>query len=60
MTENQNGKPTVSEINHRAYEIYLQRGGQQGSDVSDWLNAEQELSNKPVGTAPKTKATLTN
>lgn len=60
MTENENGRPTVSEINRRAYGIYLERGGQHGSDVSDWLDAEQELSNKPAGTAPKTKVTLTN
>jgi len=26
-----------------AYELYLQRGGQQGSDVEDWLLAEQIL-----------------
>lgn len=27
----------------RAYEIYLQRGGQAGSEVDDWLQAEAEL-----------------
>ena len=60
MIENQNGTPLVSEINCRAYEIYLERGGQHGNDVSDWLDAERELNNKPVGAAPKTTATLTN
>jgi hypothetical protein len=60
MTENQNGTPLVSEINRRAYEIYLKRGGQHGSDVSDWLEAELEISNKTIGTAPQTTATLTN
>jgi hypothetical protein len=60
MTENQNRTSLVSEINRRAYEIYLERGGQHGSDVSDWIDAERELSHKPVGTAPKTTATFTN
>ena len=32
------------EIAQRAYEIYLQRGATDGSDVDDWLQAERELS----------------
>ena len=31
------------EIRNRAYEIYLQRGGQPGYEVEDWLQAEREL-----------------
>ena len=31
------------EIRIRAYEIYLQRGGQPGSELEDWLQAEHEL-----------------
>ncbi len=31
------------EIRNRAYEIYLQRGGQPGSELEDWLQAEREL-----------------
>jgi hypothetical protein len=31
------------EIRDRAYEIYLQRGAQAGSDLEDWLQAEREL-----------------
>ncbi|HWP84362.1 MAG TPA: DUF2934 domain-containing protein [Terriglobia bacterium] len=27
----------------RAYEIYLDRGGQHGRDIDDWLQAEAEL-----------------
>ena len=30
-------------IRNRAYEIYLQRGGQDGSELDDWLQAEQEI-----------------
>lgn len=31
------------QIRRRAYEIYLQRGGEEGYDVEDWLRAEAEL-----------------
>jgi Protein of unknown function (DUF2934) len=31
------------EIRRRAYEIYLERGEQQGRDLDDWLQAEREL-----------------
>ena len=31
------------EIRTRAYEIYLQRGGQPGYELEDWLQAEREL-----------------
>ncbi|MGC9996133.1 MAG: DUF2934 domain-containing protein [Terriglobia bacterium] len=30
-------------MRHRAYELYVQRGGSPGNDVDDWLQAEQEL-----------------
>jgi Protein of unknown function (DUF2934) len=30
-------------IAFRAYELYLQRGGVDGHEVEDWLQAEQEL-----------------
>jgi ketosteroid isomerase-like protein len=32
------------EIRNRAFEIYLQRGGQPGYELGDWLQAERELS----------------
>jgi hypothetical protein len=35
--------PTRDQIEVRAYEIYLERGGADGSDVQDWLQAESEL-----------------
>jgi hypothetical protein len=31
------------EIGNRAYEIYLQRGGQPGYELEDWLQAEREF-----------------
>ena len=30
-------------IRQRAYEIYLNRGSQPGSDLDDWLQAEKEI-----------------
>ena len=35
--------PTEDEIRHRAYHRYLQRGGGDGMDFDDWLEAEREL-----------------
>jgi hypothetical protein len=35
--------PLEEQIRQRAHQIYLQRGGQHGSDVNDWLQAEVEL-----------------
>ena len=36
--------PTQKEIELRAYEIYLQRGGEHGNELNDWFAAEKELS----------------
>ena len=30
-------------IRRRAYELYLQRGNQSGSELDDWLQAEEEI-----------------
>jgi hypothetical protein len=35
--------PTREQIEVRAYEIYLDRGCQDGDDLADWLAAEREL-----------------
>jgi len=34
--------PLEEKIRRRAYELYLQRGNQAGSDIGDWLQAEAE------------------
>ena len=34
--------PTQEEIEQRAYQIYLQRGGSHGGEVDGWLAAEKE------------------
>jgi hypothetical protein len=36
-------KDTIETIAARAYEIYIQRGGENGKDVEDWIQAEHEL-----------------
>ena len=35
--------PSTDAIAYRAYELYLQRGGDGGSEMDDWLAAEKEL-----------------
>jgi len=40
------GAPTGEEIELRAYQIYIQRGGGDGHEVEDWLQAERELVEK--------------
>lgn len=36
-------KPSETEIQQRAYELFLERGCEHGRDVEDWLEAEREL-----------------
>ncbi len=31
------------QIRRRAYELYVQRGSQSGSELDDWLQAEEEI-----------------
>ena len=38
--------PTSEQIEARAYEIYLERGRENGRDIEDWLAAEQELNHR--------------
>jgi hypothetical protein len=38
--------PRLEEIRIRAYGIYIERGGQPGHDLDDWLQAERELEPK--------------
>lgn len=35
--------PLEERVRQRAHEIYLQNGGQDGSDLEDWLQAEAEI-----------------
>ena len=40
--------PLEERIRIRAHEIYLQRGGEDGNELDDWLEAEEEI----LGTEP--------
>jgi hypothetical protein len=37
------GRPSFEGIAARAYQHYLERGGQDGYDLDDWLQAEREI-----------------
>ena len=50
------GAPTREEIELRAYRIYVERGGADGQDGEDWLQAERELVEKYGKPVQKTKA----
>ena len=39
---------STEEIARRAPELYVQRGGEPGKDVEDWVRAEKELSSEVV------------
>jgi hypothetical protein len=42
--------PTTEQIAQRAYEIYQARGGTDGQDIEDWLEAERQLRRPDRGT----------
>jgi Protein of unknown function (DUF2934) len=42
-TSDSSDDPTYDEIAEAAYQRYLQRGGADGRDFDDWLEAEREL-----------------
>lgn len=44
--------PTREEIQLRAYQIYLERGGAPGNELEDWMQAERELTGR-YGNAPR-------
>jgi hypothetical protein len=39
--------PITEAIAKRAYELFLERGGENGHDLDDWLQAERELLDVP-------------
>jgi Protein of unknown function (DUF2934) len=40
------GSGREQEIRIRAYEFYLERGGEPGHELDDWLEAERELASR--------------
>jgi hypothetical protein len=50
---------TPERIEQRAYELYLERSGEDGGDLADWLAAERELTElpeQPNSNAPRARA----
>ena len=43
MSDASNKVPSQAEIEFLAYQIFLERGGEPGSDLADWLAAEEQL-----------------
>ena len=43
--------PLEELIRQRAHAIYLQRGGQDGSELDDWLQAEEDLREERIDEA---------
>ena len=46
MMQPRSEDPTHEQIETRAYELYLQRGGEDGPALEDWLTAEDRLRRK--------------
>ena len=44
-------QPSFSDVAKRAFELYCERGCQDGHDVQDWLQAERELCGEASSTA---------
>jgi hypothetical protein len=44
------------DIAHRAYQMYMQRGGEPGRDIEDWFRAEKELIGESVAAPAKATA----
>ena len=42
-------QPTYDDIAQKAYERYLKRGGGDGRDFDDWIEAERELAKRNAG-----------
>ena len=42
-SDEQQATPAYDDIARRAYELYQERGGNEGQDLDDWLRAEAEL-----------------
>jgi hypothetical protein len=48
-----------AEIEFLAYQIFLERGGESGNDLADWLAAEEQLKTRSETEAPVTQRTET-
>ncbi len=44
---------TKDDVARRAYELFLTRGGAEGHDVEDWLEAERQLESESMAPSAK-------
>jgi hypothetical protein len=51
--------PSQAEIEFLAYQIFLERGGEPGNDLADWLAAEEQLRTRSEAEAPVAQRTET-
>lgn len=51
--------PSQAEIEFLAYQIFLERGGEPGHDLADWLAAEEQLKTRSETEASSTQRTDT-
>ncbi len=51
-------EPTHLQIAHRAFGIYVSRGGDHGQDMGDWFEAERQLVAEFAQIKPPVKRTL--
>jgi hypothetical protein len=59
MSDASNKVPSQAEIEFLAYQIFLERGGEPGNDLADWLAAEEQLRTRSEAEAPVTQRTET-
>ena len=59
MSDASNKVPSQAEIEFLAYQIFLERGGEPGHDLADWLAAEEQLKTRSEAEAPIAQRTDT-
>jgi hypothetical protein len=49
-----------AEIRHRAFQLYVERGGEHGHDLDDWLQAKREFESRALwlGQANQTESAI--
>jgi hypothetical protein len=59
MSDATNKAPSQAEIEFLAYQIFLERGGEPGHDLADWLAAEEQLKTRSAAEAPASRTETT-
>jgi hypothetical protein len=59
MSDGSKKVPSQAEIEFLAYQIFLERGGEPGHDLADWLAAEEQLKTRSEVEAPIAQRTDT-